>query len=103
MSQAPSPAHRPPGPRRLRRPLLLLLIGSALLLLWVLGDLAVVLVGAEEDHAAPADVIVVLGCAIHSDCITARADHAAALYHQGLAPTVIASGGPAEGGLTEAA
>jgi len=77
-------------------------------LCWVGGDLAYVSLGAETDHAAPADVIVVLGCHIYDDngpspCIRARAGHAAALYRQGLARWVIPSGGPTAQGPTEAA
>jgi uncharacterized SAM-binding protein YcdF (DUF218 family) len=90
-------------PHRLR-----LLVGlGLLLLLWGAGDLAFVTLGAETDHAAPADVILVLGCHVYgengpSPCIRARAGHAAALYHQGLARWVIPTGGPTEQGPTEA-
>src|SRR5262245_33015411 len=91
-------------PRRL-----LLLVGLALLLLWAGGDLAFVAGGAETDEAQPADTILVLGCSICGGppggtrpCSQARADHAAALYRQGLAPWVIASGGGAAGERTEA-
>src|SRR5215210_4424237 len=77
--------------------LLALLLG-----LWMGGDLAYVLIDAETDHAAPADVIIILGCpsyennvpaATFSACIQARAHHAASLYQRGLAATVIPSGG----------
>ncbi len=99
-----SQAHR----QRLRwRPLLGL--GCLLLVLWAGNDLAYVSIGAETDYAAPADVILVLGCNIYapeggpSTCIQARAGHAARLYRQGFAPYVIPSGGPTAQGPTEAA
>jgi uncharacterized SAM-binding protein YcdF (DUF218 family) len=92
---------------RPRRPRLWLGLGLLLLLLWAGGDLAFVTLGAETDHAARADVIIVLGCHVYAEdgpspCIRARAAHAAALYHQGLARRVIATGGPTEQGPTEA-
>ncbi|HEX9991110.1 MAG TPA: YdcF family protein [Chloroflexia bacterium] len=95
---------------RVRRPSLRFVLLAALLLLalWGLGDLAFVSIGAETDYAAPADVIMVLGCNVYRDngpspCIRARAGHAADLYHQGLAPRVIATGGPTEQGPVESA
>lgn len=79
------------------------------LVLWVALDLAYVSLDAETDLAQPADVIVVLGCNIEGDngqpgeCLQARADQAALLYRQGLAPWIIASGGGGKGRRTEAA
>lgn len=64
-------------------------------------------IGAENDYARHADVIIVLGCNVEGDngpspCVKARTAHAADLYKQGLAPVVIASGGPTdEHGPTE--
>ncbi len=69
-----------------------------LLLVWTVGDLAYVSLGAETDQAQAADVMIVLGCGSggdngqESDCIQARAGHAAVLYQHGLAPWIIASG-----------
>lgn len=69
--------------------------------------MAFVSIGAETDSAAPADVIIVLGCNAFgpdgkpSPCMRARASHAAALYRQGLAAWIIPSGGPTEEGPTE--
>jgi uncharacterized SAM-binding protein YcdF (DUF218 family) len=80
-----------------------------LLALWAGNDLAYVSIGAETDYAAPADVILVLGCNVYAEeggpspCIRARAGHAALLYRQGFAPYVIPSGGPTAQGPTEAA
>lgn len=85
----------------------MLLAALLLLALWGLGDLAFVTTGAETDYAAPADAIIVLGCNVYQDngpspCIRARAGHAADLYHQGLAPRIIATGGPTAQGPVEA-
>ena len=102
----------PVAGRKRRRVRARLLVARGLMLIpvvWTLGDLAYVRIGAEDDRAAPADVILVLGCSIYggrdggpSPCIAARADHAAALYRQGLAPHVIASGGEVDETRTEA-
>jgi uncharacterized SAM-binding protein YcdF (DUF218 family) len=92
--------------RRLRILIGLVVLGA---MVWVVGDLAFVATSAEADYAAPADVIIVLGCNVYapeggpSPCIQARAGHAAALYHQGLAQWVIPTGGPTDQGPTEAA
>jgi uncharacterized SAM-binding protein YcdF (DUF218 family) len=91
-----------------RRGLLLkIVLGVALFgLLWFLTSLAYVSIGAETDHAARSDVIVVLGCRVSGDggasrCIRARAHHAADLYRRDLADWVIAAGGETERGPTE--
>lgn len=87
----------------------LLGLGCLLLALWAGNDLAYVSIGAETDYAAPADVILVLGCNVYAEgggpsiCIRARAGHAATLYRQGFAPHIIPTGGPTEQGPTEAA
>ena len=80
-----------------------LLIASALLLLlWSAGDLVYVATDNETDYAAPADVIIVLGCPSYegnvisttfSACVHARAHHAAKLYHRDLAAHIIPTGG----------
>jgi vancomycin permeability regulator SanA len=76
--------------------------------LWGGFDLAYVTWDATGDYARPADAIIVLGCNPYapeggpSVCMRARGGHAAALYRQGLAPWVIATGGPTEQGPTEA-
>lgn len=85
----------------------MLLAAVLLLALWGLGDLAFVTIGAENNYATQADAIIVLGCNVYQDngpspCIRARAGHAADLYHQGLAPRVIVTGGPTKQGPVEA-
>ncbi|HEV2132275.1 MAG TPA: YdcF family protein [Longimicrobiaceae bacterium] len=71
----------------------LLLLGLGL---W-LFTLAAVFVFGQRDEARPADTIVVLGAAQYdgrpSPVLRARLDHAIALYRQGLAPTLILTGG----------
>lgn len=84
--------------------LLLLAIAA----MWLGGDLAYVVVGAETDYAAPADVIILLGCDPYgpqggpSLCLSSRSRHAANLYYKGLAGHIIATGGDTESGPTEA-
>lgn len=83
-----------------------LAIRVVLLVAVVLGlYLAVVFVevwvASQRDGAQPAQAIVVLGAAQYngepSDVYRARLDHAADLYRDGIAPTVVVTGGKAEG------
>ena len=69
--------------------------------LWLAADIAFVAIDAETDHAALADVILVLGCnplgvSGPSPCMRARGGHAADLYKQGYARNMIATGNPRE-------
>lgn len=80
---------------------------GGLVVLW-LSSLTAVVASARRDAAAPSDAIVVLGAAQYngrpSPVFRARLDHAAALYHRGLAPLVIVTGGIGAGdSLSEAA
>jgi uncharacterized SAM-binding protein YcdF (DUF218 family) len=58
----------------------------------------------EIDERRPADAIVVLGAAQFdghpSPVFAARLDHAVALYHEGLAPILVVTGGKAVGDRT---
>ena len=70
-------------------------------IVWYVGDVLFVSWGAESDHVASADVIVVLGCNPVSNnepspCMQARGGHAADLYRKGYAQNVIATGTPHE-------
>jgi uncharacterized SAM-binding protein YcdF (DUF218 family) len=60
---------------------------------------------ADQDQAAPADAIGVLGAAEYdgrpSPVYRARLDHALELYHRGIAPLVITLGGPGGDQFTE--
>ena len=77
--------------------LLLLAIGGALLLLGITAVRVVHTASLQETH--PADAIVVFGAAEYagrpSPVLRARLDHALELYHRGLAPVVITTGGAA--------
>lgn len=59
---------------------------------------------AGRDERRAADVIVVMGAAQYdgrpSPLFAARLDHAIALYHEGLAPRMIVTGGKREGDRT---
>lgn len=81
-----------------KRSLLVLLL---LLLVLYVGTLyAVILMQATRSEAQPADAVVVFGAAEYdgrpSPVYKARLDHAAQLYHRGLAPIVISTGGAGE-------
>lgn len=63
-----------------------------------LAALAVMDGYGQQDHAHPADAIVVLGSRVYAGevpgpALMRRAHHAAALYRQGFAPYVVCSGG----------
>ncbi len=94
--------------RGLSGPARVVLLLLAIAAVWLGGDLAYVVVGAEHDYAAPADVIIVLGCSPYAQrggpslCLSSRGQHAANLYHRGLADRIIATGGYIEDGPTEA-
>jgi uncharacterized SAM-binding protein YcdF (DUF218 family) len=97
------------GRQRSRRRWLPVVLAVVLVLsLWALLDLVYVVTGADNDYATQADVIIVLGCnTIGPDsgptvCISARSAHAADLYKKGIAPAIIATGGPTGGAATEA-
>lgn len=67
---------------------------------WLL-TLAAIVVWAERDASAKADVIVVLGAAQYdgrpSPVLKARLDHAVQLYKDGMAPRLLFTGGRREG------
>ena len=69
---------------------------------------AVIVTDGLRDRAVPADLAVVLGTRVEPDGepappLAARLDAAAALWHDGLVPDLLVSGGPAPGGHQEAA
>src|SRR3954451_18644670 len=81
------------------RPLIvrIVLAGIGLALLVWLTSLAAVLIWEQNDQARPASAIVVLGAAQYvgrpSPVLRARLDHAIDLWHRGLAPRIIFTGG----------
>lgn len=69
--------------------------------------LSQILIFGVTDYRRPADAIVVLGARVYADgtpslALADRVATGAALYHQGLAPRLIMSGGPGDGTITEA-
>ena len=82
------------GWRRARR---ITAVVVGLLTLYFLANLWQVWRTGESDQARPVDAIVVLGAAQYdgrpSQQLAARLDHVVQLWHQGLAPLVITTGG----------
>jgi uncharacterized SAM-binding protein YcdF (DUF218 family) len=89
-------ANQPPHPRWWFR-LLLLAIAAVVLFLAVTAIQVVHTASLEEIH--PADAIVVFGAAEYSGrpspVLRARLDHALDVFHRGVAPVVITTGGAA--------
>jgi uncharacterized SAM-binding protein YcdF (DUF218 family) len=81
-----------------RRVAFALLLG--IFALYLASFLAVVAV-SRQDQREPTDAIVVLGAAQYngkpSPVLRARLDHALVLYQEGLAPTVVVTGGIGDG------
>jgi uncharacterized SAM-binding protein YcdF (DUF218 family) len=84
------------------------LIGTiaTVITLWLIS-LGTVLTWALEDDAQKADAIIVMGAAQYrgkpSPVLRARLDHAIALWHRGLAPLLVLTGGTGEGDSTSEA
>ena len=81
-------------------PWILVGVPAVLFAVW-LGSLAAVIMASGRDQARPAAAIIVLGAAQYvgrpSPVLKARLDHAIELWHQGLAPRLIVTGGRGEG------
>lgn len=79
---------------------LLVVVVVVPLLAYLLAFLAV-LFASGQDQRRPVDAIVVLGAAQYngkpSPVLRARLDHALTLYQEGLAPTMVVTGGIGEG------
>lgn len=96
------------SPRWLRVTLRVFLAAVALVGLYLAVTFVQVWWTARQDDAADAQAIVVLGAAQYdgtpSPVFQARLDHALDLYEQGLAPTIVVTGGNQPGDrFTEAA
>lgn len=80
---------------------------AAVVVLGWLASLAAVIIWSHRDGARPAEAIVVMGAAQYaghpSPVLRARLDHAIALWHRGLAPRLILTGGKGEGDTTSEA
>lgn len=91
-----------PSRRSLLARLVLTLL-SVVLLSWVIS-FGAVLAWERLDETRPAGAIVVLGAAQYvgrpSPVLRARLDHAIALWHQGMAPLLIVTGGRGRGDTT---
>lgn len=89
--------------RRRRRRAVLRAVGLLVLVVVVyfVVTLVQVVQASRQDHAGPAEAIVVLGAAQYdgrpSGVLRARLDHTADLYAQGLAPIVVVTGGRQQG------
>ena len=83
--------------------LVLILLGGALA--WCRWVYVQIESYVDQDQAAPADAIGVLGAAEYdgrpSPVYRARLDHALELYHRGIAPLIITLGGPGGDQFTE--
>src|SRR5215212_11702936 len=94
--------------RSTRPPLVrLALVALALLLVGWLASLGAVLAWERHDQSRPVGAIVVLGAAQYvgrpSPVLRARLDHAIDLWHRGLAPIMIVTGGTGTGDTTSEA
>jgi uncharacterized SAM-binding protein YcdF (DUF218 family) len=91
------------APRRSLRARLALALLGVVLLGWV-ASLGAVLAWERRDETRPVGAIVVLGAAQYvgrpSPVLRARLDHAIALWHQGIAPVLIVTGGRGTGDTT---
>jgi uncharacterized SAM-binding protein YcdF (DUF218 family) len=83
--------------RPLRWALRVAMVLAVLLVLYVGGTFIQVWRSSHHDGATKADAIIVLGAAQYnghpSPVLQARLDHALELYREGLAPTVVLTGG----------
>ena len=94
----PIPAKKSKTRKRLKRLTLFILLAS---LLYFAAFATAVHVTGLRDSAAPADIIIVLGAGLKEDgrpspALTRRTQHAAALWHEGIAPLVLCAGGQSE-------
>jgi uncharacterized SAM-binding protein YcdF (DUF218 family) len=91
------------SPRRSLRARLALALLGAVLLTWV-ASLGAVLAWERQEQTRPVGAIVVLGAAQYvgrpSPVLRARLDHAIALWHRGMAPLLIVTGGRGTGDTT---
>lgn len=72
----------------------------------LLAPLAQMNAFGKTDYRRPADAIVVYGCRAYADgrpsqALADRVHTACDLYHQGLAPRIVMSGGPGDGDIHE--
>lgn len=103
-----TPSRLQRSPRWIRVALRVTLVTVGILGLYLTVTFAQVLWASRQDDATEAQAIVVMGAAQYdgtpSPVFQARLDHALDLYEQGLAPTIVVTGGNQPGDrFTEAA
>jgi uncharacterized SAM-binding protein YcdF (DUF218 family) len=86
----------------LRRVLALVVVTLVAWLVVVAALAAAIHVYGDDDHTQPADVIIVLGSGLRrdgspGDALYRRSVWASQLYHDGIAPAVICTGGTGDG------
>ena len=78
-----------------------LLVSGLILLAFYMVTLIQVWRAAEDDDRSKTQAIIVLGAAQYdgrpTEVFRARLDHAAALWHEGVAPTIVVTGGKQPG------
>jgi len=84
--------------RRIKRFLLFIILAA---LLYFIGFIAAVHVTGLQDETESADIIIVLGAGLRDDgrpgpALTRRSRQGANLWHQGVAPLVLCTGGRSE-------
>lgn len=94
----------PSTPAPVRRPFLR--AGAVLVLCFALFPFAQMMCFGKTDYRRPADAVVVFGCRTYadgrpSDALADRVRTACRLYHDGLAPVLVFSGGPGDGFVHE--
>ena len=94
-------------PARLRKPALVVCVGSLALALAVPAAMIYCAVDGSRDHTEHADAALVLGFALADDGtpraqLLGRIDHAVELYQRGIVPRLVLSGGAGKSGHTEA-
>jgi len=93
-----APANKSKSGSRFKRLLLLLLVSA---LLYFIAFAAAAYIIGEQDSAESADIIIVLGSGLRDDgrpgpALTRRSRHGADLWHRGLAPLILCTGGQSE-------
>lgn len=76
-------------------------MGLLALILYLVGFITAAHFTGQQDSAEPSDVIIVLGSGLRKDgrpgpALTRRTRHGADLWHEGIAPLVLCTGGQSE-------
>lgn len=92
------PAQKTNTQKRLKRLTLFILLAA---LLYFAAFTAAATIVGEQDTSQPAEIIIVLGSGLKEDgspgpALSRRSRHGAALWHEGIAPLVMCTGGQSE-------